>query len=440
MLSAPPAGGDFFPLDEELELLPGSLTPSLVESMVRLGTWMPFEPAAKMVGFFTKVEVREVMARRKTQEAGEAYVEVQTAEVEKLEKEMPQAPEGPPLQQLSVDGAYVPLVHKEWAEVKTLAIGTIGEPEWENGERVVHTKELSYFSRLADAESFTGLALVETHRRGVEKAGKVCAVVDGAEWEQKFIDVHRPDGERILDWGHGAGYVGKVGQALFGVGTVATAQWLGVQLHELKHGEPEKVLGKLRGLKEELLAQGNGGSEILETVSSSLEYLEKRREQIRYAEFQRLGYPIGSGIVESANKLVVEARMKGAGMHWAREHVNPMVALRDIVCSDRWEEGWAQISQRLRQKAKEGWVRRRAQCSGANGVSEEAALGATVGGGSPMEPPTVVRGEKGRNLQAEARDESKACSRRPAASHPWRHMPIGRARRAQTSSAASAEK
>ena len=29
--------------------------------------------------------------------------------------------------------------------------------------------------------------------------------------------------------------------------------------------------------------------------------------------------PIGSGTVESANTLVVEARLKGAGMHWARE-------------------------------------------------------------------------------------------------------------------------
>ena len=34
--------------------------------------------------------------------------------------------------------------------------------------------------------------------------------------------------------------------------------------------------------------------------------LEKRKGQIRYAEFHAEGYPIGSGAVESANKLVVE--------------------------------------------------------------------------------------------------------------------------------------
>lgn len=46
---------------------------------------------------------------------------LQTAEVERLERELPAAPQGPDVLQLSVDGAMVPLLHKEWAEVKTLA-------------------------------------------------------------------------------------------------------------------------------------------------------------------------------------------------------------------------------------------------------------------------------------------------------------------------------
>ena len=79
-------------------------------------------------------------------------------------------------------------------------------------------------------------------------------------------------------------------------------------------------------------------------------------DQIRYAEFQAQGYPIGSGAVESANKLVVEARLKGSGMHWARAHADPMLELRTVVCSDRWEEVWPQISQRLRKRPESaGW-------------------------------------------------------------------------------------
>jgi hypothetical protein len=53
-------------------------------------------------------------------------------------------------------------------------------------------------------------------------------------------------------------------------------------------------------------------------AGAALGYLEKLREQIAYARFRALGLPIGSGMVESANKNVVEQRLKGAGMHCER--------------------------------------------------------------------------------------------------------------------------
>ena len=45
----PACGGKLFPLDEELELLPGSLTPGLEEVLVRLGSWMPFAQAQQLL-------------------------------------------------------------------------------------------------------------------------------------------------------------------------------------------------------------------------------------------------------------------------------------------------------------------------------------------------------------------------------------------------------
>jgi len=64
-------------------------------------------------------------------------------------------------------------------------------------------------------------------------------------------------------------------------------------------------------------------------------YLEARRAQRESAQFQAAGYPLGSGIVESANKRVVAARLKGAGRHWARAQVNPLAAFRAVLCSGR---------------------------------------------------------------------------------------------------------
>src|SRR5439155_5100066 len=87
-------------------------------------------------------------------------------------------------------------------------------------------------------------------------------------------------------------------------------------------------------------------------ITHSLEYLEKRLAQIQYATFAAQGYPLGSGSVESANKLVIEARLKGAGMRWARAHVNPLVALRTVACSERWAEAWPQITAQWRAQVK----------------------------------------------------------------------------------------
>ncbi len=411
-----------------MALLPGEFTPTLVESMVRVATWIPFEAAAKgMLNHFTKVDVSGATVRRKAERAGQAYVTVQTDEVVRLERERPEAPRGTAVLQLSVDGAMVPLLHKQWGEAKTLVIGTLGEPVLRKGEWQVHTEALSYFSRLTDSDSFARLATVETHRRGVETAGKVCAVNDGAEWEQKFVDLHRPDAVRILDWGHGAEYVAAAGQAVFGAGTTAFEEWFKVQLDELRHGEPQKVLGKLRGLRDELALQIGEGqeNEALKTVAGSLQYLEKREEQIRYAEFSAAGYPIGSGAVESANKLVVEARLKGAGMHWAPGHVDGMLALRNVVCSGRWEEAWPPISACIREGARARSGMRRDERRAA---IQPVSAAVTVAFEATSETAMPVAAQPVSQAAAGAEEQAVAGPHRPAANHPWRRMPIGRAR------------
>jgi hypothetical protein len=83
----------------------------------------------------------------------------------------------------------------EWAEVKTLTMGEVTRTK--RGE--VCTQKLSTFSRLAEAEHFAEAALVETHRRGLERAAEVCAVQDGAPWLQGLVDYQRVDAVRILD-------------------------------------------------------------------------------------------------------------------------------------------------------------------------------------------------------------------------------------------------
>jgi hypothetical protein len=339
-MPAPRVGAGFFPLDERLGLGPGAFTPTVQQGLVRLGTQVPFEQVPEAGAFFLGVPVSRDTARRLTERAGAALVALETAETEAV-LAATVLPAGPPVQQVSVDGAMVPLVGGEWAEVKTLAIGTV--------ERLaggtVHTTALSYFSRLCDAEQFRTLARAEVHRRGTAQAGTVCAVVDGADWCQKFLDGHCPQAVRILDFPHAAGYLSAAAQARWGAGTAQASAWLGKYRHELKYGTPAGVLRALRALP---MARAPQPTEAQAVQTQALQYLETRRAQLEYAQFQAAGYPIGSGIVESANKLVVEARLKGSGMHWARANVNPLVALRAVLCSGRWAARWPQLWAALR--------------------------------------------------------------------------------------------
>jgi hypothetical protein len=332
----------FFPLDEELELLPGKLTPKGYEQLVRVSSWMPFRRAVEMFGEFTGIKVSKIVSQRNTEKAGVVYEEIQKAEVAWLQKKMPRVLLHPEKLQISADGAMVPLLHGVWAEVKTLVIGEVQPAVWEKGEMVVHTRKLSYFSRKVSTEEFETASLGEMHRRGVANAKAVAAVMDGAEWEQSFTDYHCPRAVRILDFAHAAEHVNQVGEFLYGEHTAESQAWLKEHLHQLKHEGPKKLLLEMQKLQKKYPQD--------KQITGNFAYLKKREKQIQYPTFQAQGWPIGSGIVESGNKLVVEARLKGAGMHWAEQHVNPMLALRNIICSDRWQDEWSKIEVRIRKQ------------------------------------------------------------------------------------------
>lgn len=330
----------FFPLDEELELLPGKLTPYGHERLVKLSSYVPFEKAVELFEDFMGIKVSKDVGQRYTEEAGAVYEEMQREEMEEIQKKRTRATAKPERIQVSADGVMVPLLHGVWAEVKTLVIGDVQPAVLKDGEKVVRTRNLSYFSRKVSSEEFERLSLVEMHRRGVENAKEVAAVMDGAEWLQSFTDYHCPQAVRILDFAHAAEHISQVGEFLHGEHTPESKTWLEKHLHELKHTGPKKILLELQKVQRKHPQE--------QAITGNLAYLKKRENQIQYATFQAQGWPIGSGIVESGNKLVVEARMKGSGMHWHETHVNPMLALRNIVCSNRWKEEWPKIEARIR--------------------------------------------------------------------------------------------
>lgn len=387
-------GRSFSPLDEELGLLRHRYTPRLIEQIVLLGSRISFGEAAAFVRNLAGAVVPEATVRRLTERAGEQVVLQEQRSGEQASGRGRAAVQViDQAQQVSVDGVMVPLVGGEWAEVKHVAIGRIEATG--DGPKACG---ITYFARLAEHESFKAQAGVEFERRQTEYVRKVVAVTDGAEWIQGFLDEHCPDAVRIIDWGHASGYVGQAGQALFGPGTADCSAWVETQLHLLRTGDPEVVVAELARCE---LSSG------LEAVRIARQYLEKRLDQVRYRVFRDAGYPIGSGMVESGNKEVVEARLKGRGRHWARANVDAMLALRCTTASDRWHSQWPLIQAGLRRAPHRPLV----PPPSTPPIATPASL--------PPDPPPVPTAHRSPTV----------VNGKPTSAHPWSRFPACRAKK-----------
>ena len=400
--------------------MPGSMSPKLLGRVVRSGSSRgSFARAVEEVADYWGIWLGEETVRRVTEAAGTAYVAVQDAEVARLGRELPEPPPGPPVLQASVDGAMVPLRHGEWAEVKTLAIGRVTVARTREGGQEARTTDLSYFSRLAEASVFAQQARGEVHRRGLQTAGQVAAVNDGSPWTQGLVDLYRPDAIRILDSPHPLEHLTLAAQATFGAGTLAAQTWWRQQAHDLKHAGAAPVLAALRLLP---VATANDPAGAANAQRETLGYLEARLDELRYPQFLAQGLPIGDGAVESANKLVVEARLKGSGMRWERTNVTPMVALRNALCSKRWAEAWAAISAHLRQqdaqRRRTRWLQRHPP------VTPPADP-------APAPPNLALLRSAAKKLRAQAKPAPRIVDGHPTKDHPWRqpllHRPKGQA-------------
>lgn len=404
MEPAPSVGRVFSPLDEELALLPGTLAPRQQGHLVQLGSWMPFRCASQVLEDLLGVHVSPETARRLCEEVGKRVEEVQTAEAHRPWKEEANGGENTFRLAMSADGAMVPLTGGEWAETRTLAIGEVPACSVEKEPLPqVHVRKLSYFSRLTDAATFTDLAEVETRRRAIVQAKEVCAVMDGADWLQSFVDLHRADAVRILDFPHAAEHLSKLLEALTTSGLTLPPKMLERCLHVLKHRGPSALARMADRLTEAETER--------EDIREHLGYLRKRLSLMQYPTFQRAGWPIGSGMVESANKLVVEARLKGTGMRWERKNVNPMLALRNGVCNERWQETWHTASQQRRGLLTQRRHQRTAQRQEAlqEALKQDQFSPPPVLPLAPLlppDPPAMIPGTS-----------------RPTAHHPWKRGP-----------------
>lgn len=67
-------------------------------------------------------------------------------------------------------------------------------------------------------------------------------------------------------------------------------------------------------------------------------YIQNNRGRIDYRRYKSKGYYIGSGAIESGNKLVIQQRMKQSGMRWSTSGGQYIAALRAKYTSNQWDK------------------------------------------------------------------------------------------------------
>lgn len=319
--------------------------PTVQEAITRLGSRLSYGEAQEELEMLWGVTISKTSVRNTTMRYGKVAQQLIDEQVEALHqgKESTEKENPPEKVIISTDGAMIHTTSGEWREVKTVAMGEFKQV-WDAKKNEIKTKTegISYFSRLEDASQFGHSAIYEWKRRNADEAQEVVTVNDGAQWIQSFIDYHCPHATRVLDLAHARGYVAKIGKLIHGAESDMFKQWYPQMSKQLYTLPPQRTLNDLRFLR-----QTHQEHVEFAELDQAIRYLEKREEMIDYPHFRQQGIPIGSGIVESAHRVVMHRRMKQAGMRWGEDNINPMLTLRAALCNQRWSQSWQAIQQQV---------------------------------------------------------------------------------------------
>lgn len=186
--------------------------------------------------------------------------------------------------------------------------------------------------------------LAETIRRCGDQVPEIVYVTDAgkietAYWKDTlrkfFVDGRRIKITRVVDYYHASERLTKIADALkFGNDKTKRQEWLErtrkMLLEPGGHGRVLRSIAKMR----ELYGYTRAATSDAEKAER---YLRRYQRFMEYATMKEQGYPIGSGVVESACKQIVSERMKLSGMRWHRDGAQRTMTLRCILLSGIWD-------------------------------------------------------------------------------------------------------
>jgi len=194
-----------------------------------------------------------------------------------------------------------------------------------------------YETTLGTADEVFALLSGLLRMLGAHLAREIVFVADGATWIWDRVDRLIRDAElradrvhKVLDYTHATEHIADALRACKSLGS-KPREALRNELCRLllKPGGATKVIERLRPL-----ARGRRGRR----VNKELRYLEGHLDHMDYAALRDQKLPIGSGVVESAVRRVLNLRFKSASTCWRTDHLEPLLYLRAIAKSGRWDD------------------------------------------------------------------------------------------------------
>lgn len=170
-------------------------------------------------------------------------------------------------------------------------------------------------------------------RAGWGLNSQIHALGDGAEWIRlQTSEIFGTQGTFLCDYFHVSEYLAEAAPSCR---AKAPDQWRKTQQTRLKRGALEKVINALA----EHLEPADTSDE-LAPVNSAHRYLTNRKDCLDYPRALQLGLPIGSGMIESGHRHVLQARLKKAGAAWLLPNAERMANLRVLRANGDWLSLW----------------------------------------------------------------------------------------------------
>ena len=316
-------GLGFAPRDAELNLPEeGEVSSAMERRILDFGINDTFESVAERwsIHFPTSISanlVRRVMDRVGLRcEAAHSDEALQAACREKPD-------EAPSMLTVATDGSMLLTREESWKEVKVgvVARGGFCPPGEKRARRRI--EDARYVAVLGGQVEFKKALAAAL---AVERADEVSTVVwlgDGARENWTLASDLAPFAIQVLDVPHAVHWAMLCGKALLGEGHCLLPHWE-ARIHELLDADsPECAIQELMACLEFATTP-----EQLAALDDVVGYYRANEKRMRYRTFRSLGLPVGSGIVESAHRHVLQVRMKRAGQRWGITRARRMVRLR----------------------------------------------------------------------------------------------------------------